>query len=48
MEKRHVTGTSNVFEVVVDEQPRRAGIDPYDKLIDRDPANNTTAVGAAR
>ena len=32
------------FEVVVDEQPSRAGIDPYNKLIDRVSDDNTVAV----
>ena len=33
-----------VIEVVVDEEPRRAGIDPFNKLVDRNPENNTTDV----
>lgn len=32
-------------EVVVDWEPARAGIDPYHKLIDRKPDDNTMAVG---
>jgi hypothetical protein len=28
----------------VDGRPRRAGIDPFNKLIDRDPGDNVTAV----
>ena len=29
------------FEITVDEEPVKAGIDPYNKLIDRTPDNNT-------
>jgi len=32
-----------IIEVVVDEAPYRAGIDPYNKLIDRDADDNTAA-----
>ncbi len=44
MEKRHVTDPESVFEFVVDEEPRKAGIDPFHKLVDRNPSNNTTNV----
>ncbi len=44
MEKRHVTETETVFEFIVDEEPRKAGIDPFHKLVDRDPSNNITNV----
>jgi hypothetical protein len=30
--------------VIVDKKPSRAGIDPYNKLIDRRPKDNTVAV----
>ena len=29
------------FEVIVNEEPEKVGIDPYNKLIDRTPDNNT-------
>ena len=32
------------FNLVVDERPTRAGIDPYNKLIDRRPKDNTISV----
>jgi len=32
------------FTVVVEKMPVRAGIDPYNKLIDRRPKDNTVAV----
>jgi len=35
MEKHHITEPGMSFDVVVDERPLRAGIDPYNKLIDR-------------
>ncbi|MEJ2205603.1 MAG: ABC transporter permease subunit [Gemmatimonadota bacterium] len=44
LEKRHVTDTTAVMEIVVDEEPVRAGIDPFNKLIDRNPGNNVTGV----
>ncbi len=44
MEKRHVTETEMVFEFIVDEEPSKAGIDPFHKLVDRNPSNNVTNV----
>lgn len=44
MEKRHITKPVETFEIVVGEKPARAGIDPYDKLIDRNPKDNTKAM----
>jgi len=35
LEKKRLTQEKNTFEIVVDEQPTRAGIDPYNKLVDR-------------
>ncbi len=43
LERRRITGTGASFDLVVDEEPVQAGIDPFDKLIDRDPDNNLTA-----
>jgi ABC-2 type transport system permease protein len=40
---RLATGT-HVLELVVDDEPRRAGIDPFNRLIDRNPGNNVVAV----
>ena len=47
MEKRHITDSESVFEFIVDEEPAKAGIDPFHKLVDRNPANNMTNVGEA-
>lgn len=44
LEKRHFVDAEGVIELVVDEEPRRAGIDPFNKLVDRNPENNLTAV----
>jgi len=44
LEKRRITGPEMVVEVVVDEQPVKAGIDPFNKLIDRNPEDNLTGV----
>jgi len=35
LEKRKITQEKQTFEVIVDQMPARAGIDPYNKLIDR-------------
>lgn len=41
LEKRRVEEAEPVFEVVVDAEPKRVGFDPYHKLIDRNPEDNT-------
>jgi aminopeptidase N len=46
LRKEHVTGPEVTVTVVVDGEPRRAGIDPYHKLIDRTPADNVRSVEA--
>jgi ABC-2 type transport system permease protein len=35
LKKEKLTQEQNTFEIVVDEMPSRAGIDPYNKLVDR-------------
>jgi hypothetical protein len=35
LKKEKLTQQQNTFEIVVDEMPTRAGIDPYNKLVDR-------------
>jgi ABC-2 type transport system permease protein len=44
LDKRRITQPETVFEVTVDQQPSRAGIDPYNKLIDRNPDDNIVTV----
>ncbi|HET7435510.1 MAG TPA: M1 family aminopeptidase [Thermoanaerobaculia bacterium] len=41
LEKRHITKPEETFEMVVNEAPTSAGIDPLNKLIDRNPKDNT-------
>ena len=44
--KHHVTGPDVTVEVVVAEKPLRAGIDPYNKLVDRKSGDNVKSVKA--
>ncbi len=44
MEKQWFKTQDSTLEFVVDEKPTFAGIDPYNKLIDRDPTDNLIAV----
>ena len=44
LHKEWITQENGIFEFVVDEKPTFAGIDPYNKLIDRDPADNLVEV----
>ena len=47
MEKKKITGSKMQFEFVVNEQPTKSGVDPFNKLIDRNPEDNTTNVSLA-
>jgi ABC-2 type transport system permease protein len=44
LKKEKITQEENTFEIVVDQMPTRAGIDPYNKLVDRDADDNTIDV----
>jgi ABC-2 type transport system permease protein len=44
LEKRRVRSGENRFTVTVAGEPAKAGIDPLDKLIDRDTGDNTVEV----
>ena len=44
LQKHHVTAGELTVHVVVSGEPARAGIDPYNKLIDRDPGDNMCSV----
>jgi ABC-2 type transport system permease protein len=44
VEKRRITRPVETFEIVVKEKPARAGIDPFNKLIDRNPRDNTKSL----
>ena len=41
LEKKQIRSGKMKFEFVVDEQPEKAGIDPLNKMIDRNPDDNT-------
>jgi ABC-type transport system involved in multi-copper enzyme maturation permease subunit len=43
-EKRRITKPKETFEIVVGEQPVKAGIDPFNKLIDRNPKDNVKSL----
>lgn len=46
--KERITGDQQTFEFTVDEEPTRAGIDPFNKLIDRDLDDNSIDVTIAK
>jgi hypothetical protein len=46
LERKKFTQARQVFTVLVDEKPTRAGIDPYNKLIDRIADDNMIDVTA--
>ena len=41
LQKRKITKNKMDFEIIINELPVKVGIDPYNKLIDRTPDNNT-------
>jgi hypothetical protein len=44
LSKRRISAGDTTLHVVVDSPPRRVGIDPYNKLIDRNPGDNVLTV----
>ena len=44
MQKHKLTGNEVHLEIIVDKKPVEAGIDPYNKLIDRNPDDNVKKV----
>ena len=44
LHKEWITLENGTFQFVVDEKPTFAGIDPYNKLLDHDPADNLIEV----
>jgi ABC-2 type transport system permease protein len=44
VKKLHITQNVTTLDFVVPKEPKRAGIDPYNKLIDRTPEDNAIAV----
>ena len=47
MQRERLTEGKNTFTFEVTEEPEKAGIDPYNKMIDRIPSDNVTRVGAS-
>ena len=47
MQKHKITDSVQQFELFVDREPTRAGIDPYNKLIDRNPQDNIRRIRRA-
>jgi ABC-2 type transport system permease protein len=43
-EKRRITKPQQTFEIIVGEKPAKAGIDPFNKLIDRNPKDNVKSL----
>ncbi|MCZ6918358.1 MAG: M1 family aminopeptidase [Gemmatimonadetes bacterium] len=48
LKKHRIDGSTTEVEVIVDQLPLRAGIDPHNKLIDRNPDDNVTRVRHGR
>jgi hypothetical protein len=44
LKKHKITGQETKFEILVDSEPVKAGIDPINKLIDRNPKDNIKEV----
>ena len=47
LEKHHVTAADDELRLTVDAAPARAGIDPYNKLVDRNSDDNLKRVEGA-
>jgi ABC-2 type transport system permease protein len=47
VQKHRITQAKTRLQIIVDEEPRKAGIDPYNKLIDRVPADNVKELSTA-
>ena len=48
VKKVKITQPVTVLDFVVSKEPKQAGIDPYNKLIDRTPEDNVIAVVSPR
>ncbi len=44
MEKRLISSGEQTFTFVVDERPAKVGVDPYIKMIDRNPDDNLRSI----
>ena len=47
LKKHKLKAGENKFEFVVDEKPAKAGVDPYNMLIDRNPSDNTKTLSGS-
>lgn len=47
LERVRIDPSTTEIELVVDEEPRRAGIDPFNKLVDRNPEDNLKRITPA-
>ncbi|NGX39283.1 MAG: hypothetical protein KR126chlam1_00606 [Chlamydiae bacterium] len=47
LEKHKIQSGENVFQIQVEEMPHKAGVDPINKLIDKDPKNHLVKIVAA-
>ncbi|MFD2248434.1 ABC transporter permease/M1 family aminopeptidase [Pontibacter ruber] len=47
LKKHKLKSGQNKFEFIVDEEPAKAGVDPYNILIDRNPTDNTKTLSAS-
>ncbi|MCB1692106.1 MAG: hypothetical protein KDI19_05030 [Pseudomonadales bacterium] len=45
LEKREIKGAAQTFSVIVDKKPVSVGIDPLNKMIDRNPSDNVEKIG---
>jgi hypothetical protein len=44
LERRRITSGKQTIRVIVAKEPKRAGIDPYDKTVDRERGDNMREV----
>ena len=44
LQSQHITQSQGTIDVVVDAEPYEVGVDPYNKLIDRNPDDNRKTV----
>jgi len=44
LKKQKIERETSIFDLIVDKQPAQAGIDPANRLIDRQPDDNTIKV----
>jgi hypothetical protein len=45
MQRQHVSGGKHTITVVVDQEPKFVGFDPYNKYVDRNSDDNLVPLG---